>query len=258
MKAQVKKLILCIVLTLMLCGTGLLLFASRVDRQSKVCDGLRVEFSDDNRFVTEADVKEYLDRLYPGYIGKRLDSLDLHRIEDILDDQSAILKSEAFVTPDSKLNVRISQRQPVLRFQKGDYGFYVDARGYIFPLNGNCPAKVPVIDGAVPVKCQEGFKGRAQTEREVKWIGDLIDMMSWVSRSRTWKEAIVQIAVNEDGDLVLVPRTGREKFIFGAPDDVPAKFSRIEKYYEYIKPAVQDSLYSSVNVKYDNQIICRK
>lgn len=258
MKPILGRIILISSLVLTAAGLALLVIAKDRHRASLTCEGLKVEYADDNRFVSEEDVKAYIDKYYGSYIGQRLDSVDLCKIEKILDDQSAVLKSEAFITPDGNLNIRLSQRAPVLRFQKGDLGFYVDERGYIFPLQENYSADVPVVDGDIPIDYTAGYKGKAQTEREDRWISGVLGMMSWLSKSKTWKDSIVQVAVSSKGDLILVPRTGKEKIVFGCPDEVADKFSRIEKYYEYIRPSVEEGYYSTVNVKYDGQIICRK
>lgn len=258
MRPAVRKIILISSLVITVAGLALLIAAKDSHRSKVTCEGLRVEYADANRFVSEDDVKAYIEKYYGSYIGQRLDSVDLCKIEKILDDQSAVLKSEAFITPDGNLNIRISQRAPVLRFQKGDTGFYVDERGYIFPLQENYSASVPVVDGDIPIDYTAGYKGRAKTPKEDRWISGVLGMMNWLSRSKTWKDSIVQVAVTAKGDLVLVPRTGKERIIFGSPDNVADKFSRIEKYYEYIRPSVEDGYYSSVNVKYDGQIICRK
>lgn len=241
-------------------AAGLVLLVAAKDRHRAglTCGGLTVEYADDNRFVSADDVRAYIEKYYGSYIGQRLDSVDLCKIEKILDDQSAVLKSEAYVTPDGNLNIKLLQRAPVLRFQKGDDGFYVDERGYIFPLQEHYSADVPVVDGDIPVTYTAGYKGRALTQKEDSWIGGVLGMMSWISKSKTWKDSIVQMAVTSKGDLVLVPRVGRERFILGSPDNVADKFARIEKYYEYIRPSVEEGYYSSVNVKFDGQIICRK
>ena len=88
----------------------------------------------ENSFVSEADIKKYLDKEFGGYIGRSLDSLDLVKAEKIIDGRSAVKKSHAFVTRDSLLRINVTQRRPVVRFQKPDGGFYADAEGYIFPL----------------------------------------------------------------------------------------------------------------------------
>ena len=62
------------------------------------------------------------------------------------------------------LHVRITQRAPVLRFQDGERGFYVDAEGFIFPLHKTYTAPVPVVEGAIPVDVPAGYKGEAREE----------------------------------------------------------------------------------------------
>ena len=216
------------------------------DRAMITCNGLKVDITETYRFVSEADVKGYLDKNYGAYIGQRIDSLQLYRIEEILDRQSAILKSEAYATDDGMLNIHITQREPVVRFQKGDEGFYADANGFIFPLQSGYTSRVPIVDGDIPLKGGEDY------------INSVIAMLDFMKRSRVWSENIVQIHADANGDLVLVPREGDERFIFGSPTGVAAKFSRIEDYYKYIKPSRDEGWYKTVNVKYDNQIICKR
>ena len=86
----------------------------------------------------------------------------------------------------------------------------------------------------------------------------MIALVDYMSSSGVWAENIVQITVQDNGDLVMVPRKGKEKFLFGKPDNIQDKFSRMEKYYTGIVPAKGEGFYSTVNVKYNGQIICRK
>lgn len=258
MKPFVRKTILIAVCAALVALLGVVLSASRGRRQLTTCEGLKVEFADAHRFVTEEDVKGWLEKHYGSYIGQRIDSVGLDRIEGILNDQSAILGSEAWTTEDGLLHVRITQRVPVLRLQKGDVGCYVDDRGFLFPLQKNYTAPVPVVQGAIPVAIREGYKGRPQNALEQRWVGDALAMMDWIRWSRVWKEAFTEISVSPEGDLILTPRQGRERFIFGQPDGVAGKFDKIAKYYEYIRPAREDGYYKTVNVKFDHQIICRQ
>lgn len=253
MKKSVRNLLLvfaslAFVLALLLLGA-----LQRQERLQQTCTGLQVEFADDYNFVTEDDVKGYLERFYGPYIGQRVDSVNLSKIERILDVQSAVLKSEAYLRGDV-LNIRVTQRMPVVRFQKGGSGFYVDARGCVFPLQGNFTSLVPVIDGDVPIIYQEGYKGMLEDGKEAAWMQDVLAMVGYMTGHRLWAENIVQISVDGNGDLVLVPREGKEKFVFGSPAGYEKKFARIERYYQYIRPQKE---YTTVNVKYDGQIICK-
>ena len=119
-------------------------------------------------------------------------------------------------------------------------------------------SRVPIIDGAVPVHTGPGYKGQAKTAAERQWIEGIIGLVRYIEKNKTWADAIVQITVDSRGDIRLVPRTGKETFIFGAPDDWQEKFARMERYYRYIVPSKEEGYYSTVNVKYRDQIICRE
>ncbi len=234
--------------------------ASSAKKGKLTCKSLSVIIKDslENSFVSAADIKKYIDAESGGYIGKRLDSIDLAGIEKIIDGKSAVFKSEAYITKDGVLNISVTQRRPFVRFQRADGGFYADREGYIFPLQGNYTAYVPVIDGNIPVNISGSYKGEAGSEKEKKWIKDMIGLIEYMDESGVWADNIVQITVRDNGDLILIPRQGKEKFLFGGPDDIEEKFSRMEKYYTGIVPAKGEGYYSSVNVKYDGQIVCRK
>jgi cell division protein FtsQ len=218
---------------------------SAVDRRLRTCEGVRVTFTDGPRFLSEAEVKNVLDKRCGSYIGQRLDSLQLFKIESVLNMQSAVLRSEAWTTDDGYLNVRITQREPVARFQNGNDGFYVDRDGVYFPLKDSYTANVPIIDGNAPV----GGSDKARKE----WMQNALAMLAYMDGG--WADRIVQMHVDDNGDLILIPREGDERFIFGEPRDVKAKFSRMEDYYRYIKPG--EKQYKVVNLKYEGQIICK-
>ena len=258
MKTRVRILVTVAALAALAALCALIHASTARERALRTCEGIRLEYADDYRFVTQEDVKEYLDRYYGAYIGQRLDSIALHRVESILDVQSAILKSEAYTTDDGMLNIRITQREPVVRFQKGSYGFYADAGGFLFPLQENYTTPVPVMDGAVPIDCAEGYKGAPATEPERAWLASVIGMVDYMKKSRIWAANIVQMHVEDNGDIVMIPREGKERFIFGSPSGVAGKFGRMEDYYRFILPEKGEDYYRTVNVKFENQIVCKK
>ena len=150
------------------------------------------------------------------------------------------------------------QREPVVRFQKGGNGFYADEKGFLFPLQSNYTSQVPIIDGEVPLTFESGYKGEPVTEEEKKWLGNIISLVNYMKASKTWATNISQITVRGNGVLVMVPRQGKELFIFGQPDGFEDKFAKIGKYYPTILPEKGEGFYSTVNVKYNGQIVCRK
>ena len=251
------RYIITIVTVVLVFGTAAVaVIAGRNSRKPLVCKSLDVVIVDslENDFVNKADVKRFLDKEYGGYIGTVLDSIDLCRIETIIDGRSAVMKSQAFVTKDGTLHIKVTQRKPIVRFQKTDGGFYADAEGYVFPLQSSYTSYVQIIDGDIPINMKSGHKGEIENPEEKIWFDKVMKLVNFIEDS-PWKERIVQIHVGNGGELTLIPREGEEKFIIGQPMNIEDKFARIEKYYTAIAPLERN--YKTINLIFDGQIVCR-
>lgn len=255
MKSIVRKILLWTLLAVLLAGLFALCKLSGARRQALTCHSLRVEFADSCRFVTESDVKNRLDQLYGAYIGQRIDSVDLCKIEKILNETSAVKGTEAYMTDDGVLNITITQRRPAILFQRDSYGFYADDRGYIFPMLGNQKYDVPVVSGAIPINCPVGYKGRPAPGKQEKWMNDILAMTSYMKKHYALDKRIAEMKVQPDGNLVLKAKNGRETFIFGSPDGYAEKFEKMNIYEKSIKDTLKS--YKSVNLMYKKQIVCK-
>ena len=244
--------------TLVVC-IGCSFAAGRKVRRTVKCNNLEICIKDSmtNSFINKADVKKYLDRGYGVYIGVALDSIDLTKIEKIVDGRSAVLKSQAYVTKDGTLHVDILQREPVVRFQKQDGGFYADAEGYIFPLQSSYASHVQIIDGNIPLAANSGYKGEIKDPKELEWFRKIMDLVNYIDDNKTWRGKFVQIHVGQNKDIILIPREGNERFIIGQPDELEEKFMKMKKYYTAIIPEKNSGTYKTVDLRYKNQIVCK-
>lgn len=231
---------------------------STAERHRRTIGKVEVAVSDSTlrSFVSTADVEKALQEECGTLVGLRLDSVKLRGIETALEGRGAILDSDAYTTPDGVLHVEVTQREPVILFDTGHAKYYADKDGFMFPLAGDGDEGVTVIDGALPITIPAGFKGRPETDEERDWLDGMISMMEWLKEKTTWAGAIKRISIDGDGELVLYPREGKERFLFGQPTDIAAKFSRMEDYYRYIVPSKDSGFYATVNVKFDRQIVC--
>ena len=249
MKLNLKHIVVGVAAALIIAGMLLLAGCGRAIRSRVLCNALDVQIKDAWEFVTPEDIRGFLDKNYGVYIGTHLDSLDLAGIESLLEKKSIVMKSEAWTTRDGVLHVSIVQRAPALRFQKGDEGFYMDRTGFVFPLHSSYTADVPVIEGGIP---------KLDSTRRAGWCAGLLELSDFVSGSRQWKDRVEKISVDGNGEVMLKTTDGNESFILGYPDDIKAKFEKINKYYSYIRPSREEGYYKRVNLKYNKQIICRK
>ena len=251
-------------LVILCCAAVWMLTSGMSQRQRRgiTCQGkgtLDVTVTDslERRFVTREDIGLWLEKEYRAYAGLPLDSVDLGRIEQLITGHSAVRECQAWLTDDGILHVSLSQRQPVVRFQDGSNGYYADASGFLFPLQARGSVQVPVIDGKLPLKVPRGFKGAPEDPVQKAWLDQIIGLVNYMDGS-VWQRNISQISVNSRGDLVMVPREGSERFLFGAPTRVQEKFDLMSTYYESVVPVHDPGWYHSVDVRFRGQLICRR
>lgn len=244
---------------LILGGLAALILSGKSEREAIKCTGLNVVVLDslENDFISAKDVRLFLEKEYGEYLGVALDSIDLNKIEEILDGRRAVAKSEAYVTKDGLLNIEVTQRKPVVRFQKGGEGFYADAEGCVLPLQSSYASHVQIVDGDIPIDMKCGYKGQIDNPKQKEWFDKVMRVVNFINGNGTWKDRIVQIHVSDGGELTMIPREGTERFLFGQPVNIEDKFSRIEKYYSAIRPAKGDGHYKTISLEYDGQIVCR-
>ena len=239
-------------------STGL----ARKQLRTRTCQGkgnLDVTVTDslERRFVGKENIEAWLDKEYRAYAGLPLDSVDLGRIEHIIQSHSAVNECQAWLTDDGVLHVRLSQRQPVVRFDDGRNGYYADATGFLFPLQARGGADVPLVEGHIPLKVARGYKGEPATPEERMWLARMVDLACYM-QGTVWEQNIRHISVSADGDLTLYPLEGKERFLFGPAVRVPQKFALMERYYESVAPAFQPGHYSTVDLRYRGQLVCRQ
>lgn len=230
------------------------------ERRTRTCQsGIQVTVLDSavRHFVAKEDLEKWLDLDYHAYVGLPLDSVNLDRIEKLVMSRSAVRSCEVWLTDDGILHLDISQREPVVRFDDGHNGYYSDATGFIFPLQSRGSAEVPVVDGKLPLKVERGFKGMPEDPAQLEWLKQVIGLVNYIKGS-VWENNIKQITVDAKGDLVLTPWEGRERFIFGEPVRIQEKLLLMRSYYEAVVPSMEPGYYSTVDLRYRNQLVCRK
>lgn len=198
--------------------------------------------------------REILDILEQNSLGRNLASLNVKAIEEKVMENGEVVSAEVYATNYNKVAVRLTQRRPVARFKCGAKSFYCDSTGYLFPAKHYL--ETPIITGCVPMPEDEHFKGFMGQEQAAV-IKNLSRLASFIESDNFLKKQIQQIEVAENGEITLYPAIGRQTVLFGQCDSFAGKFRKLEAYYRNIAPTKGNDAYSTVNLKYKNQIICR-
>ena len=240
-------------------GTGYFLFAGdyvRNNEESETVKSIDVVIKDsvENNLVRVRDIMGFLN-YGEGIIGSCRAELGIDSIEKRLLERGEITDAEVFSDNSGVLRVEILQRKPAIRFSGAGAEFYSDSTGYIFPVYKK--ADVPIVTGSIPVRYAAGGKGYPDDPKELAWIKGMAKLSSYIEKHYYWHKTVEQIDVENSGDIVLYMRDARQKFIFGSADGIEDKFARMATFYKGIAPLPEAGRYTTVNLKYDKQIICR-
>lgn len=225
---------------------------------AQVCKRVDVILLDSlqNRFVGKGEVISIMDGFMGESVGKNINEINLHTAEMLLNRRSAIKESQVSITRSGKMRIEITQRKPVLRIQTDSGGFYVDESQYIFPLVSTFTSYVPVVSGHIPLSIDSQYRGVAADDKR-SWMDRIMELGSFMAGDPFWNAQIEQIYVDRNGDIILSPRVGEHKIIFGDLKDIHTKFNMLYTFYKNIVPAEGWDKYSTINLKYKNQIVCK-
>ena len=210
-----------------------------------VCSEVDVFVGDSTQmvFLGEEEVMELLNREGCNPIGERLEDISLAKIEKSLHDHPYVNKAIAYKTPGGKIHIILRQRTPVLNVMAAD------GQSYFLDNNGDMmPKLIYTLDLAVatgtisPIYAQQ----------------HLLPLACMIQDDPFWNHQILQIHVSEKGEIELVPRVGDHTILLGQPENMEKKLNRMKAFYKKGLNKVGWNKYSTISLKYDNQIVCKK
>ena len=228
----------------------------RAEKQKEGLVFTGIEIQNDSpqgrRFLEDEELIALVNQQNGIIVGRKVDGFDFVVLENNLNRTSCILKSQAYCDREGVLHIQVKERKPFARLQTTSGGFYVDRQGKVFPLQSHYCAWVPVVDGKMPVGNWYTFG-----EPEQAWMHQLIGLVAAFQDTPKWKNLCTQIHFDKRGQAILVLDGYPERFILGDLSDIDKKQRKIEKYISQIRPQLAEKKYTTVNVRFDGQIICQ-
>lgn len=213
--------------------------------EKTLCQGVEILVGDstERSYLDEDYVRHILTRHKISPEGKAEDQTDLSDLERILDEDPCIGKSHCYFTPTGTLCICVSPLQPILHVlaQNGEE-YYLDRTGVTMPV-GRFNLDVCVATGRI----SKEFASK-----------ELLQLATFLKEHDLWDKQIEQIHVVSPQEVSLVPRVGEHLILLGPIENLEDKFDRLALFYEKGFPKVGWNKYQSINLEYDNQIVCKK
>ncbi|MFD2968331.1 cell division protein FtsQ/DivIB [Sphingobacterium bambusae] len=237
-----------------LVGVGMLMSLVKKKDNAQVCTAMRVMVEGKEAFIDQHDISDLVKAKFGSVVGKTLLQIPIEEIEQALMQLPYVSAAEIYVDMDGVLQISVQQREVVLRIvNRAGNEYYIDTKGAKVPVTLRYVPHVLVANGNI----KEGYK-KALDTIETKLVKDLVTIVEHVKGDPLWSNQIVQLYVNDAGDIEIVPRVGNQQLVLGNAMKLDEKLERLVVFYKNILPRVGSDAYERVNVKYDGQIICER
>ncbi len=210
-----------------------------------VCNRLDIVVHDPDHtgFINENEIRELLvaHKLFPE--GKAMKDIDLVRLEKVLTASPYIDEALCYKTSNGKVTMQVTPRIPLLHVlnQAGE-DFYIDNKGGTMP-RGHHEIDLIVMTGHV---------NRKTAGRLYAPMGRML------AKDSFWNNRIQEIHITEAGEIELTPSIGDHIIQLGDTSRLTDKLSRMQTFYTEGLDKAGWNRYKTINLKFNNQVICTK
>jgi len=247
----VKRILITTVWSLVAAGAVVLLIAATRQQNAKVCSDVvvRVKGVDGVQYISEKNILNTISGGAPETMkGQLIKTFDLNQLEQLLEKNLWIRNAELFFDNKDVLHVDITERQPVARvFAVSGETFYLDDMGEQLPTTNDQIARVPVFT-SFPTITKPLVSKDSVLLKQVKEVG------TYLLKHNFWMAQVEQVNIN-NYELELIPKLGNHIIQFGEGTNVDAKFNRLLLFYKQIMNKTGWNYYSSLDVRYDKQLV---
>lgn len=247
-RALVRNLLLLLLSVALIGGIAYLLIRSprvtSTDRCQAVTIEVKTETGGEPLFLTGERITDELARRGIQLRGKRLDSIDLRKIERTLLSMPIYKRAEAFIAPSSSsVQIRLTEKHPLYIVQEASgKSYYVTQGKGTITVNPTFAAYLPIVSGAVDLKMA---------------TGPVYDLMAALREDPYFTDYFGQVYVDETDGIVLIPRIGSTRVIMGRESNWSEKLRKWRIFAESVLPKRGMNAFSYVNLDYGKQIIAR-
>ncbi|WP_238784790.1 cell division protein FtsQ/DivIB [Blattabacterium cuenoti] len=195
----------------------------------------------ENHFINEEIVKKIL--FYKTEeIEKKIGQLCILIMEKKLNNYPFIKKSEVFLSVDGTLNIRILQKEPILRIKNGNKEYYLTKDAENLELSSFFSPKVILAKGAF-------------SKEEKKYLTNLI---KFINSDELLKNQIISIKKNNENSFILIPKIGNHHIILGNIKDFKNKLNKLKAFYKQYLNKIDIDQYKRIDLQYKDQVVAKK
>ena len=234
------------------------LVISAIERkEASLAQEVRIEIEplpDSSLMINQEDIRLSIQRSFGFPMeGLPLSALDVERLERVLEEEPFILDADVFINARNALHIGVVQREPKLRIiDKNGLNYYLDETGFKMPLSKHFSTRVLVATGNIPPHVPDFLERKQHVLKDLFYLKDLI------LEDEFLQALVEQIYVSSRSEYILIPKLGKQKIILGKLDDIEDKLKRLKVFYEEAVPYEGWRKYKTINLKFKDQVVCKR
>ncbi|MDP4282222.1 MAG: hypothetical protein Q8867_08750 [Bacteroidota bacterium] len=265
-----KKVLKILIVLLWIALTGGLIYFTgfaNIEHDKVVCNryDIQIDYGNADTLVTSNDIYDLVKRTGNLLKGQKTGNIDIEKIEREIRRQPYVADVNAFMHLNGDVEIRIIQRQPILRiFNHYGESYYLDGQGRLLPLNPAFTTRVLVATGFIPESFSKtvNYKTDSIQEHDSTDYNGVMNHLYRISiailKNSFLKAQIEQIYVTEDGNFELIPVVGRHVIYLGDAQNLEEKFDKLIVFYKMGLNKIGWNKYNFININYKNQVVCSK
>lgn len=258
-----KKFLKILTLLILVAGSGFLLGFMDNKHDISPCRSLDITILNprEEMLITVEEATELLTEGFGPIKGTPVELLDLNMMEKRLLDNPYIFESQIYLTVTNDLYIELRVRYPVIRvINSSGQHFLIDSAGVIIPVNPLHPFSLAVANGSIhdvipfSIRNEVPLNTMADTTvlKEVYEIGKHLYADPFLS------QMIEQVYLREDGEFEMIPQIGQQSILLGSCENLKSKLDKLTAFYQQEMNQERWVRYTSINLKFENQVVCTK
>lgn len=215
--------------------------------------------SEEIRLVSIKDIEDIVYKIYPKFLALEQAEIDVLRIETEIEKIPAIKNAEVYKNYSGVLGIDIELRIPLVKvFDSNNNAFYIGKDGNLFPLSPHKSARVVIANGNIDFVYKNSIINIKADSAINLTLHTIFKLASAIDNDKFLKSQITQIYYNKEKEFELVPRVGRHIVYLGKDENIEKKLHYLKHFYINVLNKEGWNQYSEIDLKFNNQIICRK
>ena len=215
------------------------LYASNLKNNSRIINKIHVEIiPNSSYFITADSIRNSINK----YILTSKDSISLSKIEQEIDKNTYVEKSQVYMKIGQELNVDIKQKEPIARVITSDSIFYLDKNSNFMSLSKLKSSNVPLIFGFSEYS-------------DLKYLTEISLM---IKNDEFLNKNISQIFIKDDQKIDLKMRGNNTIIEFGNKNNLKNKIQNLKAFYNRAISKNEIDKYKKINLQFENQVVVVK